>query len=336
MFSRTGMSQTLHDDLTVIDALQYSNWDREVFEELRSGGVTCISATCAIWEDARATLDTIGEWRRRFDEYNDLIMPARAAADIEAAKRLGKTAIILSFQNTSPYEHDLDLVWVFNQLGVKIVQLTYNIQALVGAGCYEPNDSGLTEFGRNVVAEMNKWGVVIDLSHVGERTSLDAIAASVRPVAITHANPLWSYKHPRNKSDAVLAALRENGGVLGLTAYPHIIGDMITLSQFCDMIARTVDQIGIDHVGIGSDTSRKWTDEFLWWIRMGRWTHKRHYGAGTASQPGWAPWPEWFQTPADFPNITTGLAERGFSRDEVAKIMGGNFLRLFKEGFESV
>jgi microsomal dipeptidase-like Zn-dependent dipeptidase len=130
-----------------------------------------------------------------------------------------------------------------------------------------------------------------------------------------------------------LDALKANGGILGLTAYPHIIGDLVTRSHFMDMVARTVDQIGIDRVGIGSDTSRKWSDDFLWWIRMGRWTHERHYGAGTATNPGWAPWPEWFETPAHYPNITEGLLER-FNKDEVAKIMGGNFLRMFREGFE--
>lgn len=326
-------SKQVHDELIVVDALQYSNWDREIFEENIRGGVTAVSATIAIWEDAKETLNTLGEWQRRFQEFSDLIVPARTVEEIEAAKKAGKTAYIMSFQNTSPYEHNLDYVGLFNQLGVKIVQLTYNIQCLVGSGCYEPVDSGLTSYGRHVVSEMNKWGVIIDLSHVGEKTSLDAIEASKRPVAITHANPLWSYKHPRNKSDKVLDALKANGGILGLTAYPHIIGDLVTRSTFLDMVAKTVDQIGIDYVGIGSDTSRKWSDEFLEsWIRMGRWTHEKHYGAGTKENPGWAPWPEWFETPAHYPNFTDGLLER-FNKEEVAKIMGGNFLRIFREGF---
>src|SRR5437867_5505961 len=322
-----------HASLVVIDALEYGNWDRELLEELRRGGLTCVHATCAIWEDARATLDRIAAWQRRFREHADLVVPVRSGEDLEAAKARERTGIVLGFQNASPIEDDLGLVEVFHQLGVRIMQLTYNNQSLIGGGCYEANDSGLSRFGRQVIREMNGVGMLVDLSHVGERTCLDAIEASTRPVAITHANPSRIHSHPRNKSDRVLKALAERAGVIGCTPYPHLTGAGLALPQWAELVARTVDLVGVRSVGIGSDASRKWTDEDLQWIRMGRWTHETDYGAGSAGQRGWAPWPSWFQTPADFPRLTAALLRQGFGRDEVGAIMGGNWRRLFQEGF---
>jgi microsomal dipeptidase-like Zn-dependent dipeptidase len=322
-----------HADLTVVDGLQYSNWDRPIFEEMSRGGIAGIHATIAIWEGTRAALSVIGFWNRMFREHADILMPGRSAEDIVQAKALGKTAIVLGSQNGSIFEDDLDLVQIFHDLGVRVVQLTYNIQNLIGGSCYEPSDSGLTRFGRNVVAEMNRVGMLVDLSHVGERTAFDAIEASRRPVAITHANPSSIFPHPRNKSDDLLRALAANGGVLGLSPYPHLTGKDWSLADWCDMVKRTVELIGIDHVAIGSDSSRKWTDDDLMWIRMGRWTYEPDYGAGTKDHPGWLLWPDWFRTPADFPNLTSGLFAAGFDRTEVQAIVGGNWLRLFGDAF---
>jgi membrane dipeptidase len=324
----------LHKTLVVIDALEYSRWDREILEEWRTGGVTCVHATCAIWEDARTTIDTIGAWQRRFREHSDLIMPVRKGADIRTAKVRGLTGVILGFQNSSPIENDLALVEIFHELGVRIMQLTYNNQSLIGGGCYEPKDSGLSRFGRQVVREMNWLGMLIDLSHVGERTCLDAIEASRRPVAITHANPHSFHAHVRNKSERVLKALAERGGVLGCTPYPHLTGSSLSVEGWSEMVARAIDLMGPGGVGVGSDASRKWTDADLQWIRMGQWTHETDYGAGTPSQVGWAPWPEWFETPADFPRLTAALQARGLEHGEIAAVMGGNWLRLFSDGFE--
>jgi microsomal dipeptidase-like Zn-dependent dipeptidase len=326
--------RALHRDLVVIDALQYSNWDREVLEELRTGGLTCVHVTCAIWEDGRAALDNVAAWYRRLREHEDLLTPVRSGEDIEAAKAAGRVGIVLGFQNASPFEDDLGLVEVFHRLGIRVVQLTYNNQSLVGGGCYEPQDSGLSRFGRQVIREMNRLGMLVDLSHVGERTCLNAIEASRRPVAITHANPATFHPHARNKSDAVLRALAERQGVLGCTPYPHLTGgEDLTLQTWTEMVARAVDLMGVEAVGIGSDSSRNWNDETLRWIRMGRWTHEPDFGAGRPGQTGWSPWPAWFRTPADFPRLTAGLSERGFGRDEVAAIMGGNWLRVFRDSF---
>lgn len=323
-------------DMIIIDALELSNWDRDFLLLLKEGGVTCVHACCGLWENARETLTKVGNWHRFFKDNEDLVLPVHKGEDILTAKRLGKIGIILGTQNTSALEDELALVSVFNQLGVKIMQLTYNNQNLIGSSCYEERDSGLSRFGKLVIEEMNRVGMVIDLSHVGERTSLDAIAASSRPVAITHANPDWIYPSSRNKSKEILTALRENGGMIGVCAYPHLInGHQTTLEEFCQMIVETVEFMGIDHVGIGTDLTLNMSDEFLAWMRMGRWTHNVEYGAGSKDNPSWPKWPEWFETPADFPNIAQGLYQQGMSKDDVYAVMGGNWLKFFDEGFKA-
>lgn len=329
------MKNTLHDHSIVIDALETSNWDRELFEELYEGGITCVHITCAIWEGTKKTLENIGDWYRIIRENSDILLLVTTVEDILLAKSSRKVGVMLGFQNSSPIDSDLSLIEIFYNLGIRIIQLTYNNQNLIASGCYEENDSGLSRFGKNAVRELNRLGMLIDLSHVGERSSLDVIEMSEQPVAITHANPYSFHPSKRNKNDKILKALGESGGVLGFSLYPHLLGgNDISLKEFCEMVARTVDLIGVDHVGIGSDLVRKCTQEYLNWMRMGRWTHTIDYGAGSESDQGWPTWPSWFQSPLDFRNITSGLLDYGFSKSEVALIIGGNWLRLFRQVFK--
>lgn len=333
MKGRTVMKQ---QEMMIIDALELSNWDREFIYLLKQGGVTCVHACCGIWENARETLSKVGEWHRFFKENDDIIMQVLTGEDILEAKQEGKIGVILGTQNTSALEDELSLVSVFNQLGIKIMQLTYNNQNLVGSSCYETRDTGLSRYGKQVVKEMNRVGMVIDLSHVGQQTSLDAIKASTRPVAITHANPDWIYPNKRNKSAEVLGALKENGGVVGICAYPHLInGKNTTLEEFCELIIQTVDFMGIEQVGIGTDLTLNMSVDFLHWMRMGRWTHEMNYGAGSKEIPSWPEWPSWFQTPIDFPNIMTGLKQKGMLEEDIYKVMGGNWHLFFAQGFKS-
>ena len=319
----------------MIDALQCSNWDRELFEELRAGGVGCVHVTCAVWENARETLSQLTRWYRWLRENDDILLPVTRGEDIAEALSRGRTGVILGFQNSSPIEDDLSLVEVFHRLDVRVMQLTYNNQSLLGSSCYEQVDAGLSRFGREVIKEMNRLGMIVDLSHVGEQTTLDAIEFSQRPVAVTHSDPKFQLDVKRNKSNRVLEALADRNGVLGCSLYPHFLGaEHITLDEFCQMIARTVDLMGIDHVGIGSDAVRKCTPEYLNWLRMGRWASEPDYGPGSADKPGWPEWPAWFKTPADFPKLASALLDVGFSPEERDKIMGGNWFRFFSEGFE--
>ena len=317
-----------------IDALQAGAWDRDLFLELRAGGLTAVHVTLAFWEDARATLSQIGNWHRRFEAHSDLVMPVRTGRDIETARQLGKTGIIFGFQNASPIEDDLALVQVFHELGVRIMQLTYNNQSLIGAGCYETSDGGISRFGREVIREMNRVGMIIDLSHSAERTSREAIEASERPVAITHANPQSFHNSLRNKSDALLHALAGADGMLGFSAYPlHIGGAGTTLESFCRMIADTVEIMGIDRVGLGTDLCRNLSADYLDWMRSGRWTKEIDPGEAATPSGGWPEWPEWYGTAADFPNFARGLAAVGFDETATGKILGGNWMRFFSDGF---
>ncbi|MEW9673207.1 dipeptidase [Ammoniphilus sp. 3BR4] len=327
---------TTREKMIIIDGLTLSNWNRELLLELHKGNVTCVHVCVALWETARETLTNIGKWYRFIEDNADLVMLVKKGEDIHNAKSLGKVGVILGTQNASPLEDDLSLVEVFSELGLKIMQLTYNNQNLIGSSCYEQVDTGLSRFGRLVVEEMNRVGMIIDLSHVGDRTTLDAIAHSRRPVSITHANPSWIYPTKRNKTKEVLTALRDNGGVLGLCLYPYLMnGAQTTLDEFCGMVAQTVEFMGVEQVALGTDLTLNWGEDFLKWMRMGRWTHQINYGAGSAANPSWPEWPAWFQGPADFPGIAEALLAKGFSRSEVEAVMGGNWLRFFTEGFKA-
>lgn len=316
-----------------VDALQISNWNRELLQQLRDGNLACVHATAAVWEDARETLRAIAAWNRRFREHADLIAPARSGDQIRGVAASGRTAIVLGFQNASPFEQDLGLVEIFHDVGVRIVQLTYNTANHVGSSCYETADCGLTRFGKHVVREMNRVGMVVDLSHCGDRTAVDAIGHSERPVAITHANLAARWAHPRNKSAELLRALAQAGGVLGCSPYVHLTGGEVTGREWAEGVADAVELMGIDHVGIGTDSSHGWSYEYLLYLRMGHWTHEVDYGAGSADKAGWQPWPAYFRTPADFPNLARSLEDVGFSGRELEQLMGENWLRLYEAGF---
>ena len=192
-------------------------------------------------------------------------MPVHEASDILAAQKLGKIGIIFGFQNCSPIEDDLRMVETLHDQGVRIMQLTYNNQSLLATGCYEDGDSGVTRFGREVIKEMNRVGMIIDMSHSAEHSTLQTIELSNRPIAITHANPLSWHEALRNKSDAVLKALSESGGMLGFSMYPFHLnnGPDCKLDDFCGMIMDTAELMGIDHIGIGSDLCQNWGYETL-------------------------------------------------------------------------
>lgn len=212
---------------------------------------------------------------------------------------------------------------------MRIAQLTYNIQNLVGGACYEPVDSGLTRFGRTIVAEMNRVGMLVDLSHVGNRTSLEAIDASAQPVAVTHSNPTWFVDSPRNKPDEVIKALVGRGGVIGACLYPNVIGGAgASLTEFCQMVADLCETFGVQHVGLGSDCTRDWGDDYVAYLRDGRWRPP-----DLGAPPTWPTWPTWFQGPADLPRVTDGLVEVGLSEAEILQILGGNWLDLFDRVF---
>ena len=219
-------------------------------------------------------------WNRRFKRHSDLIFHGRTGADIRRAMRENRTAIFFGFQNPSPIEDDLGLVETCHTLGVRFMQLNYNNQSLLATGCYEEENTGVTRFGRQVIAEMNRVGMVVDMSHSAERSTLPSIELSKRPIVVSHANPAWWHPAPRNKSDTVLRALVESGGMLGFSLYAHHLkgGGECTLDSFCRIVADAAERYGIDHLGLGSDLCQDQPDSIVSWMRNGRWTKDIGYG----------------------------------------------------------
>lgn len=336
MTAITQEALALHRESIVIDGLEYCRWDRDLFERLRAGGVTTVHVTIAYWESARETLTRIAEWQRRFVEHADLIRPVFGAEDIRQAKREGRTGILVGAQNCSPIDDELGLIGVMRRLGLLIMQLSYNNQSLLATGCYEDHDPGITRFGREAIREMNRVGMLIDMSHSAERSTLEAIELSARPIVISHANPAFFHPAKRNKSDTVLRALAESGGLLGFSLYPFHLpgGGDCTLEAFCEMVARSADLMGVEHLGIGSDLCLNQPQSVLHWMRNGRWTATPDYGEGSADNAGWPEQPAWFRSPEDFPRLTDGLLAHGFDAAEVARIIGGNWLRILETGTE--
>lgn len=321
--------------MPVVDALQYANWSEKVFRQMRDGGVDAVHVTITYHETFRETVLNIEAWNRWFERFPDLIFQGFTAEDIARARATGRTAIFFGSQNPSCIEDDIGLVEVLHRLGLRFMQLTYNNQSLLATGCYEDDDTGLTRMGRAVVTEMNRVGLVVDMSHSGERSTLEAIHHSTRPIAITHANPHGWHAALRNKSDTVLRALSQTGGMLGFSLYPYHLanGGACTRTAFCEMIARTSEAYGVANLGIGSDLCQDQPDKIVEWMRTGRWTKTVDYGEGSADAPGFPSMPDWFETNADFPNIAAGLRDVGFSPDEVGALMGDNWARFFETSF---
>ncbi len=319
----------------LIDNLQYANWSPEIFAQMRAGGVDAVHVTIAYHESFREMVLNLEAFNRWFEALPDLIFKGTSAACVRHAQETGRTAIFFGFQNPSPIEDDIGLVEICHQLGVRFMQLTYNNQSLLATGCYEDDDTGLTRMGRQVVAEMNRVGMVVDMSHSAERSTLEAIDHSSRPIAITHANPHWWHPALRNKSDAVLRALTARGGMLGFSVYPHHLagGSDCTLRSFCEMIAEAAVRYGADNLGIGTDLCQDQPDSVVEWMRVGRWSKVIDYGEGSASNSGFPPMPSWFKDNRDFGTIAAGLADVGFAPTEVDAVMGGNWHRFYNDSF---
>ena len=319
----------------IIDGLQYNNWSEDIFRQMNEGGVSAVHVTICYHEDFQEMVENVIVWNRLFEEYSDLIFQGRSSDDVLKGADEGRTAIIFGFQNCSPIEDNIGLVEICHQLGVRFMQLSYNNQSLLATGCYEEDDPGITRMGRQVISEMNRVGLVVDMSHSAARSTLEAIEISSRPIAITHANPLFWCDALRNKSDDVLKALAESGGILGFSMYPHHLKNKSAclLEEFCEMIARTAEMIGVERIGMGSDLCQNQPDRVVEWMRNGTWSTDRDFGEGSAKSAGFPEQPEWFRDNRDFINIFSCLRRKGFSENEVKRIAGLNWLEFFEKSF---
>ena len=322
----------------LIDGLQYCNWSHKIFKEWRASNLTAVHVTISYHEQFRDTIANFEQWNTWFEKFPSLIMPAYYAEDVETAKKQNKTAVIFGFQNPAPIEDDIGLVEILHRLGGRFMQLSYNNQSLLATGCYENNDPGITRMGKEVIKEMNRVGMVVDMSHSSERSTFEAIELSQRPIVISHANPSFWHPAKRNKSNDILTKLAENKGLLGFSLYPHHLNNSsdCLIQDFCTMIAKTVELMGIDHVGFGSDLCQDQPDSIVEWMRVGKWTKEIDYGEGSASNPGFPDMPTWFRDNRDWDNILSGLKDVGFNDQEINKIKGQNWLNFFKKSFTSI
>jgi membrane dipeptidase len=326
-------SFNLHAESIVIDAVcplvmddfSYIDWYRQ-------GGVTAFAPTVGSTHNAHTTLNRLGKWHRLLHEREDLLL-VRQARDVDTAKQSDRLGVYLHLQGTDPVEDNLDLIDLYKALGVGVIQLTYNVKNRVGDGCEERTDAGLSRFGVKLIERLNKTRVIVDCSHTGLRTSLDAIEFSTAPVILSHSNAKSVHPSPRNVSDELIDAIAQTGGVIGVVGFPAMVAGSTapSLDQFIAHIDAIVQRVGIDHVGLGIDyyagQSGVASDEVAMRgyneaIRTGTWS--------TVYPPPPHRYPAGIDTPRTLPNLTRRLLERGYSESDVRKILGGNWLPVMQ------
>ena len=321
----------LHNDMIVIDGLVISNWSRSVFEDMHKGGLTAANCTVCVWDNFAETMRNVSQFKGWIEENSDILTQVYTTADIERAKSEGKVGIILGWQNTSGIEDQIGYLRLFKELGVGVIQLTYNTHNWVGSGCWETADSGLSDFGREVVDEMNRVGIVVDLSHVGNKTSEDAILHSKKPVAFSHCCPTALKDYPRNKPDELLKLIVDKGGFVGFASYPPFLpkGPDTTVEDCVEGIEYMVNLVGEDSVGIGNDFTQDQDAAFFDYL-----SHDKGYARRLVPKrpgSGVTVMPEGLRTLGEFPNLTATMEKRGWSEERIRKVMGGNWLRFLKE-----
>jgi len=313
--------------------------DAEDLADVRASGLTAVNLTVgsvgSYARDYDGAIEGIAHWDKEIATHPDTLMKFSRIGDLAEAKRSRRLAIIYGFQDATPFGENLDRLDTFADLGVRIVQLTYNRRNLVGDGCLEPADAGLSLFGRELVERMNAREVLVDLSHCGHRTTDEAIEISKKPVAITHAGCAAVSDLPRNKTDATLRKLADRGGVVGIYLMPYLrTGGQPMAADVIAHIEHALDVCGEDHVGIGTDgtiSSVRLTEEYKKGF-ADEIAERRKRGV---SAPGETAAVYTFvpdlNTPRRFETIATLLAQRGRSERVAEKVLGGNFLRLFAQ-----
>jgi len=296
-------------------------------ERVIDAGLTAVNMTLAARaDDFDEILDQMFGYFNLMGAKPELTLHVKTVDDIRRAHREGKLGIIFGTQTGTVVEKVIGRWTILHQLGLRLAQLTYSERTIFGDGCMEPENRGLTGFGRQAVQELNRLGIALDASHAGERTSLDIMEYSMKPVIFSHANPKALCPSKRNITDEQMRKMAATGGVMGIT--PHSLmafrnhGVRPTLDDYLDMVEYSVQLIGIDHVGIGTDLMEQFTK--LTWES----TTKRMYPNPFFYETMWA---EGFNTVSHFPNAIRGLVARGYKDEDVEKILGLNWLRVFGE-----
>lgn len=329
----TSSAHELHSDSIVIDAVcPLVSDDPQYLDRYREGGVTALAPTIGSTENARSTLKRLARWHRWLREREDLCL-LRRVSDIEHAKARQLLGVWFHFQGVEPIEDDLNLIDLYKVLGVGVVQLAYNVRNRVGDGCEEPSDAGLSRFGARLIERLNQARIIVDCSHTGLRTSLDAIACSKAPVILSHSNAASIHASARNVPASLIEAIAKSGGVIGVAGFPAMVANAAvpSLDQFIAHIDAIVAQVGIDHVGIGMDyypgQAGIASDE----VARRNYDYAVHEGLWSKAYPP-PPhhYPAGIETPRTLVNLTARLLERGYSEADVRRILGGNWLRVMR------
>ena len=312
--------------------------DRALSDAIASGTAavnTTIGYVAGPQDPFESSVADISRWNRIIRTHPDALLKVWAAGDIERAAREGRVGIIQGFQNAAMMGDDARRVGVFAGLGVKIIQLTYNVANQLGHGSMVPENGGLTEFGREVVAELNATDTLADLSHSGEQTCLDAIAASTEPIAITHTGCRAVTDLPRNKTDRELRLVAEGGGIVGIYFMPFLAADgMAVAEDVVRHIEHAVHVCGEDHVGVGTDGGTTAHDDMDAAYEAARRDveARRAAGIGAAGErAGVVPFIPDLQGPDQFRKLAGMLRARGHAAARVEKILGLNALRVVRE-----
>lgn len=323
----------VYDHALVIDALSYGReWGDAEFAALKQARYSGIVESLSR-RDLQTAIDELAAWRARAKEHAGRLLIALSAADFERAQADRKTAVLMNFQDSTMLEGDLDNIDALYALGMRSFQLTYNYRNLVGDGCLERTNAGLSEFGIGVVARMNAIGIVVDLSHCGRQTTLDGIAFSDKPVAITHTmcEALRS-DHPRAKTDEQIRACADNGGVIGIAALGYFIGGDpggdTTIEHYADHIEHAVSVAGVDHVALSTDFPPQGIAP---WATRENWYEPRLESFKPSYEVRWPPWIPDLDTPDRFRNVVRVLENRGWRDGDLEKLLGLNWLRLFRD-----
>ena len=323
----------VYDHALVIDALSFGReWGDAEFTALKqarySGMVESLSR-----RDLQTAIDELVAWRARAKEHAGRLLIALSAADFERAQADRKTAVLMNFQDSTMLEGDLDNIDALYALGMRSFQLTYNYRNLVGDGCLERTNAGLSEFGIEVVARMNAIGIMVDLSHCGRQTTLDGIAFSDKPVAITHTMcEALRDDHPRAKTDEQIRACADKGGVIGIAALGYFIGGDpggdTTIEHYADHVEHAVAVAGVDHVALSTDFPPQGIAP---WATRENWYEPRLESFKPNYEVRWPPWIPELDTPDRFRNVARVLENRGWRDGDLEKLLGLNWLRLFRD-----
>lgn len=325
-----GQAADTFDRSIVVDALSIDeDWNDAVWDAFRRSGLTAIQ-TSLDNRNLTSALRDLADWQARFDRYPDLLVKVLDGREIASAKGSRRLAVVLGFQNATMIEGDLRNLDTLHRLGTRCIQLTYNARNLLGDGCTERTNAGLSDFGVAAVERMNELGIVVDLSHCGDTTTRDGIAVSRRPPAFTHTVCKAVYDHVRGKSDSLLRALAEKGGVVGIATLGYFVGPTAetTFDDYLRHIDHAVKVAGIEHVGLASDYSIRGIEATA---TRETWYEPRLKIFKPSYHVRWPPWIKELDPPERFRNIARGLETRGYSTTQVEMILGGNWARYFAE-----